>query len=104
MFTKNDLKSGMVVETREGNRYMVLEDRLIREGGFLYFSDYYVDLSFQDNNVYDIMKVWKPTIRSIKGMLEGPDNLIWVRRTPKEMTIKEIEVALGYPVKIVKEQ
>ena len=33
-FTKADLKDGMVIETRERGRYLVLGDRVVREEGF----------------------------------------------------------------------
>lgn len=66
MFTKKDLKNGMVVETRDGCRYIVVGDRLLGQDGFLRLSDYETDLCDHDdlfktkegNSPYDIMLVF----------------------------------------------
>ena len=57
-FTKKDLKNGMVVETREGNRYMVVGDSLMRDVGYLPLSLYNDDLREDSDSKFDIMKVY----------------------------------------------
>ena len=46
------------------------------------------------------MKVFPGDI-TLDGCRKTTD-LIWERKEPKEMTVAEIEAALGYPVKVVK--
>lgn len=56
MFTKNDLKSGMVVKNRSGRFYLVVEGTLIGEE-WCRLSHFKEDLSNNYSNL-DIMKVW----------------------------------------------
>lgn len=57
MFTKNDLKSGMVVKNRAGNFYLVVDNTLIGKEWcrLRYFEDNLIHSSLQN---LDIMKVW----------------------------------------------
>lgn len=66
---KSDLKNRMVVETRNGNRYMVVDNFLMRKDGYLSLSDYNEDLTMEYTvadliscNVkeLDIMKIYSP--------------------------------------------
>jgi hypothetical protein len=118
MFTKKDLRSGMVVETEVENRYLLTEDAdkdliLVREFGSFTISEYDDNLihiknslRFIDRN-WDIKKIYYPNFNSygITATLEGKGlTLIWEREElpkPKEMTVKEVEKELGYKVKIV---
>lgn len=43
-FTKADLKDGMVIETRERGRYLVLGNIVVRNGGYNRLSRYGDDL------------------------------------------------------------
>lgn len=65
MFTKKDLKNGMVVETRDGCRYIVVGDRLLSEDGFLWFREYDDNLldciTKRESSIFDIMKVFDVT-------------------------------------------
>lgn len=58
MFTKKDLKSGMIVKNRGGNFYVVVDNTLIGDG-WDKFSNYKEDLSSVEFEDLDIMKVWK---------------------------------------------
>lgn len=60
MFTKKDLKNGMVVETRNGKRYIVIDNRLLGEDGTTYLNEYDDDLWHISltNNEFDIVKVF----------------------------------------------
>lgn len=113
-FTKSDLKTGMIVETREGIKYVVLLNAcmfgdLIVNGNDLCWnglSNYNDELiEHHGYNELDIVKVYKPkhpyTIHTFE---EDALELIWEREEYKEMTIAEIEKELGYSIKIVKEK
>lgn len=115
---KSDLKSGAIVETRAGNKYILLlktkyygeiKDLLVNlaEGTNLSYSDYDDDLtaSFQSN---DIMKVCQheyvgDNIRS-HILKQDEDDWTWIREEETVMTISEIEEKLGISnLKIKKE-
>ena len=103
-FTKADLKDGMVVEFKNGQKRLVLGDKLIGSNAYTYVSN------FKENLVSDIYnltinKVYKPTAQFLRDIFE--DNcltLIWERKEePVEMTLAEVCKALGKEIKIVKE-
>ena len=109
---KSDLRTGYRVTTRSGKKYTVLIDAVnvhgtesifASKGGFNYFSHYDDDLRCRsENKNYDIVKVEVPC--GPGTTLKDNDNgfiTLWVRPEPKEMTLAEIEAALGYPVKII---
>lgn len=97
--TKSDLKDGMVCETRDGARFMWLNGGLAQSG--VYCSGTQEDLTNNENPEHDIVKVYEmlKNMHTINEILKYPGKLIWMRR--KNMTLKEVEEALGYPVKIV---
>lgn len=99
--TKSVLKDGMVCETRNGKRYLWLNGGLAQSG--VYCSGTQEDLTDNENPEHDIVKVYEmlKNMHTINEILKYPGKLIWTRRKPKEMTLEEIEEALGYPVKIV---
>lgn len=109
---KSDLKTGMVVETRNGEKYLVMlgpdcEGReLINFGsGFMPLSRYADSLMIKTGDEgFDIMKVYSVG-GSIRCLLRDKERmkfkLIWERDEPKEMTLEEIEKELGYKIKIV---
>lgn len=100
-FTKADLKNRMVVECRNGGRYMVVDDRLLSNDGFNFLYSYDEDLIIKNREVkeYDIMKVYaKITILD----LESANDILWERLEVKEITMSEIEEKFGCKVKIVK--
>lgn len=109
---KSDLKTGMVVETRNGEKYLVMlgpdcEGReLINFGyGFMPLSRYANNLMIKTGDEeFDIMKVYSVE-GSICWLLRDKKRmnfeLIWQRKEIKEMTVKEIEKELGYKIKIV---
>lgn len=51
---RQDLENGMVVETRNGNRYLVCEDKLIRDVGFIYIDEYDENLCYDDMHKPDL--------------------------------------------------
>ena len=101
---KSDLKDGMVCETRNGKRYLWLNGGLAQSG--VYCDGIQEDLTNDIDPACDIVKVYEmmENVHTFEEILRYPGKLIWARidPTPKEMTLAEIENALGYPVKIVK--
>ena len=119
-FTKDDLKVGYVVKTRNDNLYIVMElndGRLIFLGGVKggwicvkpgtsgYLNAYSDDLLYTDSDdkKYDVMEVYGFAGYSFYSLNVDTQSrpLLWKREEPKEMTHEEIEKALGYPVKII---
>lgn len=99
--TKSDLKNRMVVEVRDGKRYLVVDELLMRDSGWLVLSDYDEDLMHKYNKNYDIVKVFDCVKRF--DNVEKCNDVIWERQEPKKITLKELEDILGYPVEIVEE-
>ena len=114
--TKKDLKSGMTVVTRNGNKYLVLTNCgsstlqdfcLIGPTGFLESCGYTDDLldNIGDSCAeWDIMEVYNDKILTTTYSMPTHSDPIWKRIEPiecKEMTIDDIEKALGYPIKII---
>jgi hypothetical protein len=110
MFTKKDLRSGMVVEMENGDLWMVI---ISPEGKPYLFEDGNFDpLSYWDENldyngefpigaiitkVYSFTPIEGTNLRNkIKNAL-----LVWERKPAKEMTVEELELILGYKVKII---
>lgn len=99
--TKNDLRSGMVVELRSSQRFLLVDfnDNLygINEKDFDDFSDeaYGEDLIFKDNNEYmrdcDIMKVYEAKLfYNINNILKDDNlELLW-DRNKKTSKIEEL--------------
>ena len=86
-FTKDDLKTGMVVTLRSGNEYQVMlsttdGDILIKENGsYLYLSDDYEDnLIFNNFHEFDIMVVKEPSfIHQLASKYWDKMEVIWER-------------------------
>lgn len=107
---KSDLKSSMVVETRNGNRYLVIRkesDELffMNLGEFSYMpgDGFDEDLLFYDRDRpgSDIMKVYD-CVFTICNAKEATE-VLWEREEARRMTMGQIKDALGYPVEIVME-
>ena len=97
-FTKADLEDGMVVEQRDGDMYLVLAGMVVRKRGYNRIGDYDDDLKCAGYTGGDIVKVYRITPGPlgciedvfIKNNLE----LIWERKEPKKMTVKEMKQKL----------
>lgn len=93
--TKYDLKDGMVVENGEGNRYLVLNGKLMREGTYYSVDSLNDDLTC--NGIFSelsIIKVFKSSAVTLGDMFNDNNlNLIWTRK-------KAIEV--GSIVKVIR--
>lgn len=107
--TKSELKSGMVVEIRGGDRMICIDNNgklvLMNLNGesYMYVDDMDDDMSYPiwcDHCT--IMKVFAS--QKTLDDCRSTKKIIWERPEAKEMTVADIEKALGYPVKIVKEK
>lgn len=95
-FTKADLKSGMVVVTRNMGDFIVVNDLLINNSGFIYLNSY--NDSFEINNrKCDIIEIYDKSSAWGKGFnYDYPKNrLLWKRVEKVKMSIQEIEEKLG---------
>lgn len=105
-FNKVDLKNGMVVELRKGQKRFIIETegrRCLYNKNFLLTSSlihYNDDLCSIYNCDDDIVRVFEP----VNNVLEwDKQKLIWQRKevTAKEQLEKELSKLLGAPVEIV---
>ena len=102
-FTKDNLRNGMVVETRERKAYIVLENNLIDTFGFLPLDNFDDNLKGRYSNGKDIVKVYEPILRIDDFYNRYQLEVLWSRPEVKEVTMSEVEEKFGYKVKIVKE-
>lgn len=108
--TLQDLKTGMVVEIRDGGKYMIvnLDGELFGIGMNCYITldgeqPHKSNMTWPDNSDLDIMKVFKPALGSFNYMLSDERNRIWDREEVRKMTVSEICKELGYKVEIVRD-
>ena len=103
-FTKADLKSKMVVETRNGYLFLVVENILVKQDGFMLLDDIKEDLTHDGGNKYDIMAVYYKkndnynncNATSFEMFMEKNElTLIWQRLELKEISEEEL-AKLGY--------
>lgn len=122
--TKSDLRTGMIVTTREGKEYVFVKDFIIDddytmkscEDGILVNGQIpsWVNMRNYDDKLkaginyesLDIMKVEIPN--HPYAFTNIPYNkkyrkLVWERKEPKKMTVSEIEAILGYKIEVVSE-
>lgn len=102
-----DLKTGMVVETREGKKYLIvnLDGKLCGIGmnNYMMFCGerpHKSNMTWPDDSDLDIMKVFKPALGRFGYMLSDERNCIWNREEVRKMTVSEICKELGYEVEI----
>lgn len=90
---KSDLKSGMVVELRDGKRYLFINNEMLGVDGFLRFSSYYENLKNKIVKDYDVLKVYKTNqLKSLQNILEDEYlSLIWERKE-YELTQEQIKI------------
>lgn len=112
MFTKKDLKTGMVVKTKNNTMFLVVGDKLISTTGFGLLNEYKDDLTINDQpdpdiqsgfdiiEVYDDINGWGFGFSRALSYIEEKKygKLIWKRKEIKEVTMQEIADKLGIPV------
>jgi hypothetical protein len=117
--TKQDLRTGMVVELRNGEVYQVFLNAYstyennqtvntlvdLDEAHWETLNNYRDNLTHVYHSELDVMGVYKSGFYTdvVKPSNYKSWKYTWVRKETKELTVKEIEKLLGYPVKIVKE-
>ena len=108
-FTLSDLKVGMLIENRGGERYVVAETingQLIgtNETGFTELKNYNADMTFMwkdyEYRFYDIVKVYSKRRRGVNmyGCDTDYRDLLFQRKEPKELTMQEIADKFNIPV------
>jgi hypothetical protein len=97
-FTKSDLKSGMVVEDRNGDRRIFFEDIFLGNTCGIYLSAFTDTLEYSMNTIDRIYISAAPSLDEYFN--DEYLELIW-ERPGKKMTVKEIEKELGYKIEIV---
>ena len=112
-FTKSDLKAGMWIELRNGNKYLILTDvnttyygqqKLvgINKFGFVIGSEFNNDLTYKDNLDCDIMKVWGSVVNSnTYNFVALQSDLIWERKKASvktKLTLEQLAEKAGYNI------
>lgn len=94
-FKKADLRDGMVVEYRDGDRRLVIDECLVGKDSHYELSAYNENLENEYPRL-TIMKVFKICRRAILDSILDDDNLelIWERKEPKKMTVEEMRQKL----------
>ena len=95
------VENGNIIQVACGKYFLYLNRKGINKDGFVHFK----------SSAFKIVAIWKPDMSKIldtKDLL-NPEKyigeLVWKKPlAAKEMTVSEIEKALGYNVKIVKEE
>ena len=102
-----ELKEGMIIECRNGERYLLRTacSELVASS-----NDKYISLNYDEelnenkyfNKDFDIMKIYESNA-CVLGNLFNNDYLecIWERKEPKKMTLAQISEALGYEVEVI---
>ena len=89
-FTKADLKDGMVVKHRNGDKRMVISEALIGEDGYADRNCFREDLTHRYFKDLDIVGVYAiQEYNNFADMLSDYNlELIWERKEPKKMTVE----------------
>ena len=90
--TKEDLKTGMIVEYRDKSRGVIIRDTIVEPDTFLSMSNLTDNLKCSDSHYpnNDIMKVYEgKEYHSFGNMLSNPGKLIWQRYETKEISMDE---------------
>ena len=108
---KMELKEGMIIECRNGDRYLLRNVRgdliLSANKGWAecVYDNNFIDIAEDAkafNGDYDIMKIYESKAYVLEDLFD--DNYlecIWERKEPKKMTLAQISEALGYEVEVI---
>lgn len=106
-----ELKEGMIVECRNGNRYLLRKVKgnllLSANEGWdeCTYDNNFVDIgedSKEFNGDYDIMKIYESNAHVLVNLFDDDFlECIWKRKEPKKMTLAQISEALGYEVEVI---
>ena len=90
--TKEDLKTGMIVEYRDKTRGIIIGDTIVELDAFLSMSNLTDNLKYSNSHYpnNDIMKVYEgKKDNSFRNMLSYPGKLIWQRYETREISMDE---------------
>lgn len=90
--TKDKLKTGMVVECRNGYRYVFFDNDFIRECGHESFSNYTKDLNNTNDKDWDIVRIFEVHNPIHLEDIFKDENLklIWERDNNKKDKLKQL--------------
>lgn len=114
VFTKADLKSGMVVELKNGGMYLVVNNSLISTSGQMYLDNYNDNLEYIENNCHvdrpDFSEGWSINKVFMKdphtwglgfnGGLTTSLSCIWKRKSLKKVEITMDEIAKKFGISV----
>ena len=109
--TKSELKTGMVVKRRNGDKYMVLLDTphgniFIRRNGWCSMEEFEDDLHAVGSEKFDIVAVYRPDERlQMTHEYCDTQKCIWRRseiKEVKEVTLAEIAEKFGVDVEDIR--
>lgn len=105
VFTKADLKDGMVVENKGGHRRLVIGNKLMGKYDFINFANYNDDLKHITHPEFTIDAVYNTKANVLNSVFDDHNlEVIWTRPCEieyVETTVEEIEKALGCKIKVV---
>lgn len=107
---KQLLKNGDMVINRQGKKYIFMTDYLGEKifksetNAYDRLYNYTKNLCNCVDNQLDIMEIKKPKRLNTELFNESEYETKWKREEVKEMTVADIEKALGYSIKVVKEE
>lgn len=104
---KMELKEGMIIECRNGHRYLLrrVDDVLIGSN-----FDEWIKATYDENlcenyfhdKTFDVMKIYISKSTQLKNLFDNNYiTCIWNRKEPKKMTLAQISEALGYEVEVI---
>ena len=105
---KMELKEGMIIECRNGNRYLLrrVDDVLIGSN-----FDEWIKATYDENlcenyfhdKTFDVMKIYMSKSTQLKNLFDNKYlTCIWKRKKePKKMTLAQISEELGYEVEVI---
>lgn len=104
---KMELKEGMIIECRNGDRFLLREKsgQLIGSNFDEWIKATY-DEELNENEYYqkefDIMKIYESKAYVLTDLFDNNRlTCIWERKEPKKMTLAQISEALGYEVEVI---
>ena len=104
---KMELKEGMIIECRNGNRYLLrrVDDVLIGSNFDEWIKATYDENlceNYFHNKTFDVMKIYMSKSTQLKNLFDNNYiTCIWERKEPKKMTLAQISKELGYEVEVI---
>ena len=95
--TKSDLKNGMVVELKNGKRFLIVndfgigEDSCIKLDGLVGYDENLYDIN--GDSTFDITKIYISSGRTFKNLFDNERlNLIWEREEKQELSNEDKQI------------